>query len=53
MLEILMGLAGEKLLFIVKLLGTVTVYQGHEQNRDLVLKNNYSTPNSTSVCMYF
>lgn len=49
MLEIAMGLAGEKLFFIVKFLGTATVYQGHEQNRDLALKNNYSTPNSTSA----
>lgn len=49
MLEIAVGLADEKLFFIVKLLGTVTVYQGHEQNRDLPLKNNYFTPNSTSA----
>lgn len=53
MLEISMGLAGEKFLFIVKLLRTVTVYQGHEQNRHLALKNNYSTPNATNACMHF
>lgn len=50
MLEIAVELAGEKLLFIVKFLGTATVYQGHEQNRDLALKNNYSAPDSANAC---
>lgn len=53
MLEIAMALAGEELFFAVKLLGTVTVYQGHQLNRDLALKNNYSASNSTNAYMYY